>query len=71
MGDPVVLHSSDGTYRTHVEGGSPETAANTLICLIHQATYLLDQQLRALERRFLDDGGFTETLYRARRDSQP
>jgi len=66
--------SSDGAYRTHVEGGSPGAAANTLICLIHEATYLLDQQLRALDRRFLDDGGFTEALYRtrrARRDGQP
>ena len=45
---------------------SPEVAANTLICLIHQANYLLDQQLRQLEQQFLKEGGFTEKLYRAR-----
>jgi four helix bundle suffix protein len=38
----------------------------TLICLIHQANYLLDQQLRQLEQQFLKEGGFTEKLYRAR-----
>jgi four helix bundle suffix protein len=44
----------------------PELAANTLICLIHQATYLLRRQLESLERQFLSEGGFTERLYRAR-----
>jgi four helix bundle suffix protein len=57
---------SYGTYKSYVEGGSPEVAANTLICLIHQANYLLDQQLRQLEQQFLKEGGFTEKLYRAR-----
>lgn len=37
-----------------------------MICMIHQTNYLLDQQLRALEKAFLKDGGFTEKLYRAR-----
>jgi len=54
------------TYRTYFESGSPEVAANTAICLIHQANYLLDQQLRALEQEFLEKGGFTERLYQAR-----
>lgn len=45
----------------------PETAANTMICLIHQANYLLDQQLRALEKEFLEHGGFTERLYAERK----
>jgi four helix bundle suffix protein len=57
---------SYGTYKTYVEGGSPEVAANTLICLIHQANYLLDRQLRQLEQQFLKEGGFTEKLYRVR-----
>ncbi|MEW6067318.1 MAG: four helix bundle suffix domain-containing protein [Nitrospirota bacterium] len=54
------------TYKTYVEQSSPETAANTLICLIHQANYLLDQQLRQLEKQFMEEGGFTEKLYQAR-----
>ena len=44
----------------------PEVAASTLICLIHQAAYLLRRQLEGLERRFLTEGGFAEKLYRAR-----
>lgn len=37
-----------------------------MICKIHQTNYLLDQQLRALEKEFLKEGDFTERLYRAR-----
>jgi four helix bundle suffix protein len=61
---------SYGTYMTYVEASSPETAANTLICLIHQANYLLDQQLRQLEKQFLEEGGFTERLYHARQQAR-
>jgi len=52
------------TYRTYIESNSPEIAANTVVCVIHQTNYLLDQQLRVLERDFLKEGGFTERLYR-------
>ncbi len=45
---------------------TPEVAANTLICLINQASYLLRRQLERLERQFLAEGGFTERLYRER-----
>lgn len=54
------------TYQSYIGQGSAEVAANTLICLIHQANYLLDQQLRQLEQQFLDEGGVTERLYRER-----
>jgi four helix bundle suffix protein len=37
-----------------------------MICLINQTNYLLDQQLRRLEQQFLNEGGFTEKLYRTR-----
>jgi restriction system protein len=57
---------SYGTYKTYFEESSPEIAANAALCLIHQANYLLDQQLRALEKTFVEEGGFTEKLYRVR-----
>jgi len=57
---------SYSTYKTYVEDAPPEVAANTIICVIHQANYLLDQQLRQLGRLFLAEGGFTERLYRER-----
>jgi four helix bundle suffix protein len=56
------------TYRTYIESSPAEVAANTIICLIHQTNYLLDQQLRQLEREFLEQGGFTERLYKMRKD---
>lgn len=54
------------TYKIYFEASPPEVAANTVICLIHQTNFLLDQQLRALEKEFLKEGGFTERLYRVR-----
>jgi restriction system protein len=54
------------TYKPYIERNSPEVAANTLVCEIHQTNYLLDQQLRTLEKEFLKEGGFTERLYRKR-----
>ncbi len=58
------------TYKTYVEEKDPETAANAVICLIHQANYLLDRQLKSLEKRFLEEGGFTERLYRMRTEKR-
>jgi four helix bundle suffix protein len=54
------------SYRTYIETRPPEVVANILICLIHQANYLLDQQLRQLEQAFLQEGGLRERMTRAR-----
>jgi len=54
------------TYKAYIEQSPNEVAANTIACLIHQTNYLLDQQLRTLEKEFLKEGGFTERLYRTR-----
>jgi four helix bundle suffix protein len=53
-----------------VENAPPEVAANTMLCLVHQTNYLLDQQLRQLEQTFLREGGFTERLYQARQQAR-
>jgi restriction system protein len=58
------------TYMTYIEDSTPEVAANAIVCIIHQANYLLDQQLRQLEAQFLQEGGITERLYRARTESK-
>lgn len=57
---------SYSTYSSYIEKAPPEVAANTIICLIHQTNYLLDQQLRQLEQAFIKEGGFTERLYKTR-----
>jgi four helix bundle suffix protein len=54
------------SYRTYFETRPPEVVANILICLIHQTNYLLDQQLRQLEKAFLKEGGLRERMTRAR-----
>jgi len=59
-------HVSYETYRPYIEARSAETVANIIICLIHQANYLLDRQIRQLERAFLNEGGMRERMTRAR-----
>jgi restriction system protein len=54
-------------YSRWLNHGSPAIAANAIICLIHQANYLLDQQVSALERDFVTEGGYSEQLAAARR----
>lgn len=55
-------------YERFFERTGPEVAANSAICLIHQATYLLNRLLMRLERDFVEKGGFTEKLHAARRE---
>ena len=55
---------SDRSYRSYLQ--NPEDFANCLICLIHQANYLLDKQLESLKKAFIEEGGFTENLFRKR-----
>lgn len=54
------------TYREILETRPPEVLANIAICLIHQANYLLDRQIRRLEKDFLEKGGLRENMTRAR-----
>jgi four helix bundle suffix protein len=63
-------HTTYETYRTYVETRPAETVANIAICLIHQANYLLDQQIRRLEQDFLKEGGLRERMTRARLQSR-
>ena len=53
-------------YAPWLEHKDPAVVANALICLIHQADYLLDQQISALERDFVQEGGYRERLAAAR-----
>jgi four helix bundle suffix protein len=54
------------TYRTYLETRPPAIVANIIICLVHQTNYLLDQQIRRLEKDFLEKGGLKENMFRAR-----
>ena len=57
---------SDKKKRIDLLNAEPEAAANIMICLVNQVSYLLRKQLQFLERKFLDEGGFTERLYNQR-----
>ncbi len=65
-----ALNRSYKTYSSYIENAPPQVAANTMLCLVHQTNYLLDQQLRQLEQAFLGEGGFTERLYKARQQAR-
>jgi len=58
------------TFREFVETRSGEVVANIAICLIHQANFLLDRQIRRLEEDFLREGGLRERMTRARLESR-
>jgi four helix bundle suffix protein len=53
-------------FREFCETRPAEVVANIAICLIHQANYLLDQQIRRLEHDFVKEGGIRERMTRAR-----
>jgi four helix bundle suffix protein len=53
-------------YREFVETRPPAVVANIAICLIHQTNFLIDQQLRRLEKDFLAQGGLRERMLQAR-----
>lgn len=65
-----IDHSDPGAhwkiYAACLEHKDSEIVANTIICLIHQTNYLLDQQITALERQFIAEGGYREQLAAAR-----
>ena len=44
----------------------PEIAANGALALVAVACALLDRQIATLEKNFVEEGGFTERLYRVR-----
>lgn len=65
----ALCYKTDTTYQTYQSYlRNPEEAANAAICLIHQANYLLDKQLESLKKAFIEEGGFTENLFKKRMD---
>ena len=53
-------------YREFMETRPPEVLANIAICLINQATYLIDRHLDSLEKAFIQEGGLREKMTRVR-----
>ena len=55
------------TYKSHLLPDNPELFCNTMISLIHQTNYLLDRQLKSLEKSFVEKGGIRERMANARK----
>lgn len=67
-------NASYNTFKKAIEHQEPEISANVLRCLVKVTVYLLGQQVIALERAFLNEGGLRERMTRARlqkRNKQP
>jgi four helix bundle suffix protein len=60
--DPQATY---GDYREFCDSRPIGVVANIAICLIHQTN--VDQQIRRLERDFVEEGGLRERMTRARR----
>lgn len=54
------------TYIRAIENPEPEICANAMICLIKIVTWLLSQQIKALEKAFIHEGGLRERMAKAR-----
>ena len=53
-------------YAHWLESDDAGVRANATICLFHQANFLLDQQIAAIETQFITEGGYSEQLAAAR-----
>src|SRR5258708_35520129 len=59
-------HATYENFREFCETRPAEVVANIAICLIHQANYLLDRQIRRLEQDFVKECGIRERMTQAR-----
>ena len=66
----MVSDKSDRSDKSDKTLLKQEVAANTMICLINQETYLLGRQITKLAMNFKENGGFTERLYRVRSENR-
>ena len=66
----MALLVSDLSDKSDKNAIKQEVAANTMICLINQETFLLARQITRLAADFEKDGGFTERLYRIRSEKR-
>ncbi|MBP3738427.1 MAG: four helix bundle suffix domain-containing protein [Muribaculaceae bacterium] len=59
-------HNDPEIYLEKIKQRSPETIANVALTLIHQYDYLMVRLIERIKRRFLEEGGIKEEMYRAR-----
>lgn len=61
-----IQKNCSAKFKVFSETRAADVVANIAICLIHQANYLLDRQIKRLEQDFLKYGGLRERMSQAR-----
>jgi len=61
-----VIWEDENTLNTPTIPNDPVEAANLLITLISQTTYLLSRQIKSLEEKFIAEGGYREKMFKKR-----
>ena len=59
-------HSDPNDYRLAVETRSAETIANIAITMLHQYDVMITNLIEVQKRRFLNEGGIKEKMYKER-----
>ena len=60
------INRRNESLKKGMEHPDPAIAANVMIGLIKLTSYLLDRQIRSLEKSFIEEGGLRERMTRAR-----
>lgn len=61
------LNKTNRSYESYMSYlNQPEKFANLMVTLCYTEGYLMDQLLRAIESKFVKEGGFRENLFRKR-----
>ncbi|MDP3733502.1 MAG: four helix bundle suffix domain-containing protein [Candidatus Daviesbacteria bacterium] len=66
-----LVYNSYNDYKNYKDYiHNPENAANAMVCLINQTNRLIDQKLKWLEEKFVNEGGFRENLFKKRMEKR-
>lgn len=64
------FQKSPNSPNTPILPKDPKEAANLILTIGHQESFLLNRQIKSLEEKFIQEGGYTENLFRRRLDSR-
>ena len=65
IGEIREKSSAENPYIPHLPD-NPNDAVNLLVTLTNQANFLLDHQIASLEEKFVNEGGYSEKLFKRR-----
>jgi len=61
-------NSDPSVFIAKAKERSPETVANIALTMIHQFDFLMVRLIESIKRRFLEQGGIKEQMYKARKE---